>query len=846
LFPVDQASEQEVGEVKVARATNPLPEATLGDLGVGARVTGLAEFPLRTLILPFDSECLTGIDGPSVRVFRVDARTRSFHTIWNSGVNISRLFAWAKIRRAGVYIAIGLPRDRLLHEILRWLVRERRYQDLESPQEMKALLERALEPYREMPVEQLEKLRTLLTQLEISTTVEPISRRDLRLSKASTIRPFPLPHDVNLAEFKKHLEKLDPLRATLPEESLFFAPELMPNPVPPWPVSPMRKTPWTSVASGTLGNFFVENMRGASLISKQLGSVMNHWLPPQDWWMYHANEAHDGNQAGASSITSQYVGQLILGWFISLDDIYNAQIWSAPAIVGYEIYIGTRSDSDGGWLYRIALFNGNILTQAYFGPDESMPIGIWHTGIGATPAVVNDKVYVPTLDGRIYCLKTADFTTEWVTNLRHADPNQNQPVENIGPNGGGATCWTSPLVVNGKVYVGVGLGEDPDPGTYGFIYCLDANNGKVKWLFCTNKFPNVQENEPNDIPPSLLKSPLPQGSIFTNHKSDPLSRGASVWSSCAYDRQLNRIYVGTGNPNPDGPLPNDPYSSGVLSLHAGTGKFKGFFQPDVSDSYRPTDQDIDMPSSPTLFTREDGQRVLAIGSKNGSLFLLDPDTMTVLAKRQLLPYYWNKNTMKEDSSYRIPTVDTEAINQQGENHSGMYGSAAVDYVNGHLFVGLGGWSNPPKLGIDSGTTPFVRTVHWDTLHDAWPTVVNVVNNNNVLMYNIPNQPMYQTPLETALSSPAVVNDVVFVTTNKPALYAFNTKDGTFLWSAPGLPQAPPGGVQNMVNIGPAIYGNYVVIGCGQNLYVYSFTPPPPYLSGKGSKAPLAPGEGSAQ
>ena len=41
--------------------------------------------------------------------------------------------------------------------------------------------------------------------------------------------------------------------------------------------------------------------------------------------------------------------------------------------------------------------------------------------------------------------------------------------------------------------------------------------------------------------------------------------------------------------------------------------------------------------------------------------------------------------------------------------------------------------------------------------------------------------MYTSAGECGLSSPAVVNDVVFCTTSKIAIYAFNVSDGKLLW-----------------------------------------------------------------
>jgi len=76
-----------------------------------------------------------------------------------------------------------------------------------------------------------------------------------------------------------------------------------------------------------------------------------------------------------------------------------------------------------------------------------------------------------------------------------------------------------------------------------------------------------------------------------------------------------------------------------------------------------------------------------------------------------------------------------------------------------------------------------------------------------------------------LSSPAIVNDVVFVSTNKSALYALHVDDGHCLWSAPGLPAGE-------FALGPAVYGNYVVLGAGNAVYIYKLGrrfPRPPIL-----------------
>jgi len=459
----------------------------------------------------------------------------------------------------------------------------------------------------------------------------------------------------------------------------------------------------------------------------------------------------------------------------------------------------------------------NDLTQLAGAPPVAAG-EVWGFGIGSSPAVVmnpadrNGRVFFLSLEARVFCLDVNTFALLWTTDLRNPDPSHNQPVDNSNPPVSG---WTSPLVVKGNVYVGVGLGEDgPPPGAaYGFIYCLDAATGNVKWLFCTNKFSDVANNSPNDIPHSLLNylppnTPPPQP--FRRHANDPLSRGASVWSPPAYDSVSNCILFGTGNPSPDGPLPNAPYSSGLLALEADTGAYHGFFQPTATDSYRPTDDDVDVPSGPTVFSRGQ-QRIVGAGSKNGFYFLLDPKTMNLLGGRQLLPY---KN---DDRTQPLPGVDPGAAMGPGEDHSGVYGSAAVHFGLGYLFVGLGGWGG----AIDSSTTPFLRALKWDnTLADAWKTQVG---NDGVRRYTGspgPKPPLYTTSHELVAGSPGVVNDIVFVPTNKPALYALDVATGSLKWTASGLPAGLPGTTENYV-LGPAISGEFVVVGCEANLFIYS-------------------------
>jgi outer membrane protein assembly factor BamB len=769
-----------------------MANTTFGGLGEGVEVRAAGRFPPTIVRFPLEAGALAGLDERTVRMFRLDGAARTWHPVWDSGANVAAGYVWARVRRPGLYVPVGLPRDQVLLALIRAVAHRRRLMDDADPGERMEETRRILDSFARAPEAEVENLRVYLAQLELQTTAGTMGPQDLEARRGATRGAVPLPGHADLAEIRGRIRQLDLLPDGLPEELLLLPPEALRVTSQPWPLrASSSASPNQAATSGTPGQLWA----GLQLLPWWVFC----WLWPPDWPMYHADRSHTGDAQGCSCIDASTVTSLY-----PLSPVPLAgTAWSVPAIVGGKAYVGTTTSNSGGTLYRVDLATASIDWQLPIPGSGLGGYNSWGDGIGSTPAVYGGRVYFASLDGKVRCIDADTPTmTHWVTDLRHPDLAQNQPCDNSNPP---VACWTSPLVVNGKVYVGCGLGEDaPSPpyaaaANFGFVYCLDAGDGHVRWLFCTNKFADVAQNAPNDIPPSLLAGPPPAG--FTRHASDPPSRGASVWSSSAYDPVLNRIYVGTGNPNPDHPLPNEEYSSGVLSLDADTGAFQGFFQPDVTDSYRgPYDLDVDMPSSPTLVWGL--PRRIAIGSKNGSFFLLDPDGLGLQARRQMLPYY------DDDPANPIPTIDWHGSpTTVDENHSGTYSCAAIDYLRGTLFCGLGGWGD----SLDSSTTPFLRAMRWDNLADAWPTAVGA---DQVRRYQIPGSPLYANPGERALSSPAVVNDVVFVATNKPALYALDTATGALLWQAPDLTS----GYAEI--LGPAIAGDYVVIGYQSSLRIY--------------------------
>jgi outer membrane protein assembly factor BamB len=414
--------------------------------------------------------------------------------------------------------------------------------------------------------------------------------------------------------------------------------------------------------------------------------------------------------------------------------------------------------------------------------------------------------------------------------------------------------WSSPVVTADGTKLHVGCGEGENPALFSFVFCLDTANGHVNWIYCTNQFVEGQDNQPNVLPAAAIGVPtLPPP--FSASTVGPIIMGCSVWGAIAYDSELNRIYCPTGNQAPepnanyawDGTtlppppftpeLPSLGYSNGVLALDAETGQFHAFFQVPPDSHYRPSDVDIDNGGAPVLFKWNGGQagerKAVGIGSKNGTFFVRDAGTLAHLTRRQLLPYHNDGTQIETVDAHPNPADGT--LNPQisnavsnavpNENFSGMFNTAAFypgsddhpQTISPRFFMGMGGPNyHSQSPGIDYESTPFMRAVDAATLDDVWPMDDHDPPHYKNTSHVDPNintaVGMYTTAGESGLSSPAVVNDVVFCTTSKIAIYAFDVRDGTLLWNDDlGMQTDGYNGGYGYC-LGPAVWKNYVVAG----------------------------------
>ena len=228
-----------------------------------------------------------------------------------------------------------------------------------------------------------------------------------------------------------------------------------------------------------------------------------------------------------------------------------------------------------------------------------------------TDAICARRIVLPVNDGHLYELdattgqRCAGFGENGDLDLQHL-----QPVTTAGQ-----YEPTSPPVIAGRVIIIGGAVTDnySNREPSGVIRGFDADTGRLIWAF-----------DPGSDTPNAI--PTDQHSYTHNSPNS--------WAPASYDPKLDLVYLPMGVKTPDiwggDRTPEyERYASGLLALHAATGKLAWFYQTVHHDLW-----DMDIPAQPTLadITDANGRVVPAIyvPTKTGNIFVLDRRTGALL------------------------------------------------------------------------------------------------------------------------------------------------------------------------------------------------------------------------
>ena len=293
-----------------------------------------------------------------------------------------------------------------------------------------------------------------------------------------------------------------------------------------------------------------------------------------DWPGFLLDTGHSSYNAAATTITPGNAATLSPAWRWLVPPSTNAgktTLWASPTVVNGVVYIG----AEDGWFFAIDTTTHRRLWSTFLGILVQPPniCGGGTRGIISTARVAPDPttgaltVYVDSPDGNLYALNAATGATVWRGQVDVPNP----PTADY-------YAWSSPLVANGKVYIGVSA-ECGTPHVQAGVASFDqATGAKIAYW--------------HDLPGNMI--------------------GASVWSSPALASD-GSILVSTGSSCDACQPPLALYFESIVRLNPVTLQVLDAWQvPTAEQGF-----DGDFGGSPTTFTATlDGVPTPMVGACN--------------------------------------------------------------------------------------------------------------------------------------------------------------------------------------------------------------------------------------
>jgi alcohol dehydrogenase (cytochrome c) len=226
--------------------------------------------------------------------------------------------------------------------------------------------------------------------------------------------------------------------------------------------------------------------------------------------------------------------------------------------------------------------------------DEAEEDEIWPVNRGV--AYLDGKIFRGTGDGRLIAVDMATGREIWRAKI--ADPK-------IGEFLSGA-----PVAWSGLVFTGPSGG---DWGIQGRIAAYDAATGKQVWCFHAIPLPGEPGYETWHVPETAKHG------------------GGGTWSTFTLDPVTGELFAPIANPAPAFRADYRPgenlYTDSMVVLDARTGALKWYYQLEGNEGF-----DYDLGAAPMLYTDKQGHKRVALGSKDGYLYILDRDTHRLVSK----------------------------------------------------------------------------------------------------------------------------------------------------------------------------------------------------------------------
>jgi len=331
-------------------------------------------------------------------------------------------------------------------------------------------------------------------------------------------------------------------------------------------------------------------------------------------WLMVGGSYDEKHYSALRQINSENVADLAPAWVVDFDVTRGQE--GEPLVVDGVIYVVTAWSKvhaiDGATGRRLWSYDPKV-------PGEWGAKGCCDV-VSRGLAFYENTVYLASYDGRLIALDAKTGEERW--SVLTIDPSKRY------------TITGAPRVFKGKVVIGNGGAEYP---TRGYVTAYDARTGEKVWRFYTVPGePGKRDGEPSDEPLERLARPTWFGDDYWKNGG-----GGTAWDAIVYDRELDRLYIGTGNGAPHNHFVRSEgkgdnlFLASIIAVNPDTGEYIWHYQVNPGESWDYT------AVQPMILADLDiaGKRrkVLMQAPKNGFFYVIDRETGKPISADPFVP-----------------------------------------------------------------------------------------------------------------------------------------------------------------------------------------------------------------
>jgi len=279
-------------------------------------------------------------------------------------------------------------------------------------------------------------------------------------------------------------------------------------------------------------------------------------------WAMQAGDMYNQRYSKLTQINAQNVGKMQVSWMFSTGVLRGHE--GSPLVVNGMMYIHTPFPNK---VFAVDLETQKIKWRYEPKQDVAVIAQMCCDTVYRGLAYAENKIFLQQADSTLVALDASTGKVIW--SVKNGDPKV------------GAVNTNAPHVFKDKVITGISGGEW---GVRGFINAYDINTGKQVW-----KAYSVGPDAEMLIDPEKTMTwtdgamkPVGKDSSLKTWRGDQWKTGGgTTWGWYSYDKALNLLYYGTGNPSTWNPAqrPGDnKWSMTIFARDVDTGMAKWAYQ----------------------------------------------------------------------------------------------------------------------------------------------------------------------------------------------------------------------------------------------------------------------------